>query len=220
MTLETPSLPDLIRAAIAPAHTAVEQTPFARAMITGTITRADYVVGLAQLGILHRELEAATEAAVGLPAALIPPPRTPAIERDLLALGGDASDAAHPAIADIAQRFHDWAAESPTALLGAIYVLEGSRMGSMVLARSLTRALHVQPQPNRGLDYHIDGIATRPTDWKAFRNRLAEADFSAESQEQIVAAAVEVMDALTTLYSAVPVDATASEAQRLEAVAV
>ena len=33
-----------------------------------------------------------------------------------------------------------WAHESPASLLGALYVLEGSRMGSMILVKSLSRA--------------------------------------------------------------------------------
>ena len=200
---------------------AVEQTPFAHGMVTGTIGRADYVAGLAQLGCLHRELEAATEtAAASLPADLIPPPRTPAIDRDLLALGGTAVAEPHEAVAELTARFHRWAAATPTALLGAIYVMEGSRMGSMVLARSLTRALHVEPRPGQGLDYHIDGIATRPTDWKAFRERLATTELSPDDRDAVVAVAVEVMDALTALYASVPVTPIEASAPSREAVAV
>lgn len=219
MTDSPQTLPDRIRQAIAPAHVAVEQTPFARGMVTGTIGRADYTAGLAQLHHLHRELEAAAEFAA-LPAALVPPPRTPAIDRDLLALGGDADVEAHPAIADLTERMRHWASTTPTALLGAIYVMEGSRMGSMVLARSLTKALNVEPRPGQGLDYHIDGIATRPTDWKAFREQLGAIPFTTGEQEAIVTAAVQVMDVLTTLYASVPAAPLEATSPMLEAVAV
>jgi len=221
MNSPLPTLPDRIRQAIAPAHVAVEQTPFARGMVSGTIGRAEYVAGLAQLGCLHRELESATaSASASLPAKLIPPPRTPAIERDLFALGGEADAEPHAVVAELTERFYHWAQATPTALLGAVYVMEGSRMGSMVLARSLTRALKVEPRPGQGLDYHIDGIATRPTDWKAFRAQLAGTEFSEDDQELIVAAAVQVMDALTALYSAVPVADFEAIAMKLETVAV
>jgi heme oxygenase len=215
--MNTVSLPDQIRQAIAPAHVAVEQTPFAQGMVSGRIARHEYTAGLQQIGYLHEAMESALAEAHGTSASVakVYDParmaRLPVIERDLAALEADTTAMAHDVVSQLASEFTRWATTQPHALIGALYVMEGSRMGSMVLARSLTKALLVEPRPGTGLDYHIDGIATRPTDWKAFRGALADMPFSEAEQAEIVSAATTTMDALVTLYAAVPVNHEAPE---------
>lgn len=84
-------------------------------------------------------------------------------------------------------------------------------MGSMMIARSLAKAFHRPMMPGVGLDYHMDGMETRPQVWKQFRQSLAELPLSASEQSDVLAAAVETMAGLVSLYSALPVAATAHE---------
>jgi heme oxygenase len=205
------TLPDRMRAAIAASHTAVEATPFARAMVEGRVTRETYAVMLRALYQLHAALEG------GLVAAARQCPEVCAVYRpetmdraeliagDLTALGFDAD--AEPEVAPdlLAAHIAEWARENPHALLGALYVVEGSRMGSMVLARTLGPALGVGRGPGSGLDYHTDGIATRPQDWQRFRGALAALPLTEAQQADALAAAEATMNGLVELYAALPV---------------
>jgi heme oxygenase len=207
------TLPDQIRSALAADHAAVEATPFARAMVSGRIAPADYAAGLAGLYHLHAALEGGLgEAAGRCPevAAVYDPDRmarSPLAARDLAALGAPPAGEPGPAVARLARRFADWAAGAPWALLGPLYVLEGSRMGSMVLVRSLAPALGVDRRPGAGLDYHLDGIATRPQDWQVFRAALAGLPLTPAQRADVLAAAVATMGGLLELYAALPVAA-------------
>jgi heme oxygenase len=200
------TLPDRVRQLLGPTHAAIEQTAFARAMIGGTIDRAAYSRGLDQLGVLHSALEDALATRPEFVALYDPArmTRTDAIACDLVALGGepagptDATDALCAAI-------RGWAAASPWKLVGALYVLEGSRMGSMALVRPLSKALGVEVRPGTGLDYHLAGIATRPQDWQRFRATLAGSPLTESQQADVCAGAVGTMDGLFALYAALPV---------------
>ncbi len=208
--------PDRIRQALAPAHAQVELTPFAQALAGGRVGRADYVAGLRQMSYLHEALEAALADAAprhaGV-AALYDPAtmdRTASIARDLAVLGEGAIDAPAAPAARLADAVAGWAAAKPWALLGALYVVEGSRMGSMVLARSVGKALGRDPrQPGTGLDYHADGLATRVPDWKRFRQALADLPLTESEAADVCAAAADTMDGMVELYAALPVTAPA-----------
>ena len=206
----TPTLADRIRAAIGPAHAAIEETDYARGMVAGTIGRPAYAAGLWQLAHLHAALEdALADARPASPAvqAVYDPDamaRAGVAEQDLLALGQPEPDPVAAPVAELAGRFADWATTRPAALVGALYVLEGSRMGSMVLARSLPRALGVPSLPGGGLDYHLDELASRPTDWRQFRATVAGLALCDADQDAAVAAATATMDALVEVYAAVP----------------
>lgn len=205
------SLPDRIRQAIAPAHLRIEQTPFAQQMASGQMTRADYARGLQHLLSLHTGLESLfAEAAESWPAfgslyhaeAM---DRAGAIRRDLQALIGDSTAAEHPLIDQFVEQARTWLEQSPWSLLGVLYVLEGSRMGSMVLVRSLSRAFQVQPAAGVGLDYHWDGMTTRPQDWGQFKGVLSALPLSDTQTEHVGQAALSTMEALVDIYQAMSV---------------
>jgi heme oxygenase len=196
-------LPDRLRSAIAGPHTAIEATPLAVAMIGGTITRDAYGHWLAEMTHLHAALESALAdcpPAVGLfdPAEMT---RTRLLDRDRAVFEGDEFAAPHDAVRELAERFAEWRETAPWKLLGALYVLEGSRMGSMALLRPLAKAFGLSPQPGVGLDYHLDGIATRPQKWQQFRAALAAMPLNEEQQADVCSAAVTVMVGLCELYS-------------------
>ena len=81
-----------------------------------------------------------------------------AVDRNLEALGQPTATAPAAAIARLVGAIAGWSANEPWALLGPLHVVEGSRMGSMVLCRSLGRAFGLDPRrAGTGLDYHTDG---------------------------------------------------------------
>jgi heme oxygenase len=191
------SLPDRLRAVIADSHTAIENTAAAKAMISGTVDRDTYVALMAEMGRLHAAFEERiADQFPGLydAAAMA---RADVISRDLVALGDYGSAAATGN-----ELFDAWTS-TPWKLIGVLYVLEGSRMGSMALVRPVARALGVDVRPGVGVDYHLDGMATRPMVWAQFKARLAAYPFTPAQQDDIAAAAVETMHVLQGLYAAV-----------------
>lgn len=194
-----------LRAAVRPAHDRIERLPFPAAIMAGRLTRADYAAAMTELAAVHRSLEDELsrrgELACVYEAGSMA--RSDVIRRDLAVLGFPIlteSGAAGPLVA----RFRKWSAgsaESPWPLLGPLYVLEGSRMGSMVIARPLAASMGVAPKAGCGLDYHLDGAVRRPAAWAAFGESMRRAPLTPARADAIVTAAAEAMDGLCDLYA-------------------
>jgi len=198
-----------IRAALQDTHIRLEGTPRAVELIRGSISRAAYVRLLKQLLPLHVAFERAAALNPCLPGLFLPGVmcREAALRRDLDALFGeneseDSIDWAQGLIPHLAEWKDTW------ALAGPLYVLEGSRMGSMMIAGALARALDVPMQSGVGLDYHLEGSAERPHAWRRFKVALDAVAPAGEAGDQIVEAAVVTMDAMLHLYE--------TESQRCE----
>jgi heme oxygenase len=204
----TVTLPDRVRQLLGPTHAAIEQTPFARALIAGTIDRAAYSRAVAQLAHLHSAVEDALAARHEFAPLYRPADmaRTDAIACDLVALGHFPDDPTELTAAQCNQ-IAQWATATPWKLIGALYVLEGSRMGSMALVRPLSKALNVEVRPGVGLDYHLTGMATRPQCWQQFRAQLAALPLTDDQQADVCNGATATMDALHALYASFAVHA-------------
>jgi heme oxygenase len=196
------TLADQLRGSIRETHDSIERTPLAVAMIGGTITRDVYADWLVQMGHLHAGLEAALAGCNEVEAVYSPTEmnRSQLIENDRTVFPTDDAPACE-AVASLLEAFAEWRTENPRKLLGALYVLEGSRMGSMALLRPLSKALGVRPGPNCGLSYHLDGIETRPMKWQQFRGVLSGMTLDETEQADVQAAAKRVMDGLHALYA-------------------
>ena len=206
-----PPRPDLaarLRSAIAAVHDAIERTPFAVGMVKGSLSKADYCAGLRPLAGLHDILEAALKLGQRHHPAVLAAYQPETMDRaavaraDLAALG-DATpiDHAHPVLAHLRSEATRWAHESPAGLLGALYVLEGSRMGSMILVKSLSRAWGVPAEAGHGVDYHLDPTGGRPQHWGRFRAQLAALQLAESEVQSAEAGAVLVMESLRGLYA-------------------
>jgi heme oxygenase len=196
------TLADQLRAAIRSHHDAIEETPLAVAMIRGTVTRDAYADWLGQMRHLHAGLEqtladCAAVAAVYSPVEMT---RSGMLERDMAVFGATEAPPWEP-VARLTERFAEWRVAAPWKLIGVLYVLEGSRMGSMALLRPLAGAFGISPRPGVGLDYHLDGIATRPQKWQQFRAVLSTLPLTESQRADVTAAAVETMRALCELYT-------------------
>lgn len=200
-------LPDRLREALAETHRRIEQLPYAQAIMNGSIGRDAYVASLSQFVAVHEGLEAALDRHPELPCYVASTmSRTETLRRDLSFWGIDAPDSPRPEAGRLASMFERWSDAAPWSLLGAVYVFEGSRMGSMFLAKSIGRALGVAPTPGNGLDYHAEGMTTRPRDWAAFRESLRSAPLDEAQARDVVDAASATFDALYDLYQVLDVE--------------
>jgi heme oxygenase len=198
---------DQIRQSLGPIHAAIEQTPLAKSMIGATVDRIDYCRAMAQMGIIHAALEQAlgeTNHPIYRPDDMA---RATIIATDLANLGYDGPIEPTESTARLVNQFEAWSIESPWKLIGALYVLEGSRMGSMALVRPVAKALGVEVRPGTGVDYHLDGMATRPQAWGRFKAELAATVLTLEQDDEIADAAVVTMSGLYSLYAGAEVSA-------------
>ena len=200
-------LMDQIRAAIGPAHERIEQTAYSKALMSDYINPKDYARGIAQLWYIHQAIEQSIEQDPTLSgffsAEMV---RTATIVKDLdaLAFGLESFDCL-PETAQIVATIKKWAESSSFSILGCVYVLEGSRMGSLVIARFLTKALGNVPGSNVGIEYHTEGAASTPIRVRAFKDKIDSAGLSSEQADAMLLGSVEFMNRLNDLYDALPV---------------
>jgi heme oxygenase (biliverdin-producing, ferredoxin) len=199
------TLTQTIRAAIAQLHEAIEQTPFSVALMRGQLDAESYCTSLTQMWHIHAALERAAlkpEIARFLSNEMV---RTPAIERDLAhwsypLRGADVFQATKDTVTKMAELTE----RQPLALLAHVYVLEGSRMGSMIIAKPLASSLGVLPIEGRGLDYHTEDMRQTPARFGAFKGRIDAAIAEAEQISLIADTAVDFMRSLNSIYQLLP----------------
>ncbi|HEY1065781.1 MAG TPA: biliverdin-producing heme oxygenase [Pirellulales bacterium] len=192
-----------LRAALSASHDVIERLPLAVSLTDGTITRPAYIGLIAQLWRLHETLEAQLDRRQTLGVFDERQRRAPTLRADLAALGADVLRLAAPSAVtvELQRAFEKWGTDDPWRLAGALYVFEGSRMGSMFIGPPVAQALGLQNQPGSGVDYHLEGVETRPLDWREFKSRLAKAANDPTVQESVIVGAVETMDGLLALYT-------------------
>jgi heme oxygenase len=197
-------------------HHRAERHPIQGAIARGQIELTTFGLWLAQLQAIHRALEtrlteqASRDERVG---ALFVPHhrRAAALERDLDSLS---IDAASRRTLPATERFVVWidqlAARSPSALIGVLYVFEGSTNGGQYLARALRRSPHFAD--GRGLSA-LDPHGERTTElWGQFRASLDALPFDSSERDAIVAAAAATFDAMSSVLDDVAAQAGAAQA--------
>lgn len=202
--MTTTPLSELLKARIADDHDRIESLPLSTAIAGGSVSREEYGRLMGQMRHIHAALERALS---GLPeAAGVYRPdmaRAEVIDRDLENLGvGPGGGDPLPACAGLLRAIGEARKSDRFALLGSLYVLEGSKMGSTYLSRPLARGFGVELTENAGLDYHLAGIGTRGRDWKAFKSALDALPPAAHGP--VTEAAAATMTALCELYAQVP----------------
>jgi len=189
-----------LRAATATHHREVERLLPA----FGALSPADYAAHLAALAGVHLPLEqrlfAHDWAGLGLPDAA-ERPRAPLLEADLRALGIDPSAIPRCRALPYLGTLH--------RALGALYVLEGSRLGGQILARQVAQA--AGDVPTRFL---VGAAARTGPRWSSFcRFAESRAALHPSTIPHATDAAVETFAALATWLTSRPAsraDATAA----------
>ncbi|MCM1969258.1 MULTISPECIES: biliverdin-producing heme oxygenase [unclassified Streptomyces] len=204
---------DRIRASTRGRHQDLEGTPFSLAMLAGTLPLDRYVDQLAAyrrvLGALEAELSRATDPCVTSvwSADLV---KIPCIDRDLMHFAEDgvfpASTAAAPADA-LAREIRAAAASDPPALLGFLYVLEGSTLGGAILRRYVAEAYGLRDTD--GVAYYASGDRER---WAGFTARLNAALPGPGEQDRVLAAVGRAYHHVAAISAALSTGLVAAEA--------
>ena len=180
-------------------HRRAEQHPFQQQMVRGTLPQALYVRWLAQMLHIHGALEYHLDGVVSRSpelAAVFDPGRrkVTALRQDLSHFGAPGHQPALPAARALMARMDDLAAERPLALLGILYVLEGSTNGSKFIARKV-RPAYALPASGEGAAY-LDPYGDRqPARWREFKAAMDALALPAFEVEHLVLAAQQTFDA-------------------------
>lgn len=200
------ALMDHLRVAIHETHDRIEKLPFTLALSEGSLTRRAYLQLLHQLLVVHQELETQLAAHPELAAVYHPGMnREPLLRNDLHALGQEADEAnstLEPTLG-LLQLIRESSQTCPFALLGTLYVFEGSRMGSAMLVKPLAACLGIPVETGVGLDYHYLGVEQRYPQWQRFKAAMNELSLAADQQDRVVAAAQQTMDTVYEIYAAI-----------------
>jgi heme oxygenase len=172
-------------------HDALEATPFASAMIAGTLPVERYVGQLAAYRVVLAALESELSRVADPSAEPVWSPdlvKLPLIERDLAYFaalgtvpGSWAVEEGEAFAAEIRQRAE--MSDLP-AILGYLYVMEGSTLGALFLHPYITSAYRLPG--TEGVAYYTSGDRDR---WARFTSRMNQALADPEAQDQVVAAA-------------------------------
>lgn len=212
------SVMNTVRTAISESHQQIELTPFSKGMMDGSISRSNYANGLAQLWYIHGELERLAQEDKNVSTYFtLEMIRTSTITRDLEALGFGI-DLFHkmPETVCITNQLRSWAIQQPFALLGCIYILEGSRMGSLVIAKPLSKTLGLTTGDNKGIEYHTEGATQTPMRMRAFKDKIDHAGLDTGRVNELTEGAVRFMELLNSLYSALLPENTVNALQTLK----
>ncbi len=196
------SVSQRIRAAISPTHDAIEQVPFARAIGSGRLTIGDYTEAFWQIYWIHHTLEQELPKHDCLRTFDQPAfRRAELLQNDLSVLGAAEPRPPQPAC-QLMNLIRQWSATQPWSLLGVLYILEGSRMGSMLLAGSLAQAFGCPEVAGVGLDYHLQDVANRPQLWREFKSQCNRVVAQAATEESVLQGACATMEAMYHMYAA------------------
>lgn len=212
------SVMNLVRSAISASHFQIEQTAFSKGMLDGSMTATNYSRGLVQLWHIHGTLESCATSSLEVTGFFTKEMiRTETIQRDLQALGFS-PDSFGQMIETIAivEQMKDWALENPYAILGCIYILEGSRMGSLMIAKPLGQTLGLASGEVAGIEYHTEGAVSTPMRLRSFKEKVDQAGLGTDAEAELIQGAVRFMDLLNTLYAALPMDSLPRQAQHLK----
>jgi len=179
-----------LREGSAQLHREVEQRPLQRRMAAGRISRPEYRAWLRQMLLIHQAVNAALpRLAAGSPSLAhlgdFAADKPGLLRADLTALG-DAEESAEPL--EATRAFVEWVRTDapPAALVGVLYVLEGSTNGNRIIAARLKAAPPSDALSTRYLDPYGPDQRTR---WADFKRMLDAVAFSRRELDSAVDAA-------------------------------
>lgn len=189
-----------LREIIHPWHQAAEETPFARAMIDGTMSQESYVQNLQILRTIHSFVESEMDRSPFFKQVFRESMRRVRhIEKDLSAFGAKPHPP-HTETQEFIAECQQLVEKNPLSVFGLLYVLEGSRMGSMFLMPCIMNALKLELREGVGLDYHLIGASQTPARFRQFKDDLNDAIASLSDRLAIAQAACVMMSGLSRMY--------------------
>ena len=200
------SLMEELKAATFAAHARLQTAPFFASLAACQLPLESYVGQLRALSAIHGVIEQAVTGCNERRVAAVwreDMARLPLLARDLHyfepRLVADLREAMATALATAAA-LRLRAVEEPLALLGWIYVLEGSTLGATVVRPLVARALLLTGE--EGLAYLHGYGAAAHEHWTQYRQRMDALSLSTDERAQIVGAAGDAFAALDALFRA------------------
>ncbi|HEX5004152.1 MAG TPA: biliverdin-producing heme oxygenase [Gemmatimonadales bacterium] len=184
-------------------HRRAEQHEFQQQLVRGTLPPALYARWLAQMLHVHAALEAHLDRLVTRTPRLKTVydegrAKAPALRHDLAYLQAGADTPPLPAARAMMAEMDRLAEENPLALLGILYVLEGSTNGSKFIARRVRPAYQL-PASGEGAEYLDPYGDLQPARWQEFKAAVDALDLPAADVEPLVLAAQRTFDSIREL---------------------
>ncbi len=182
------------------AHDATEAIPFSDAMVKEHLPRAAYIGQLAAYRVIHEALEDALRTSSDPAVRAVwteDLAKAPLLDTDLAYFTAEIPTVP-PAALDAAEAYasaiRDLASSNPPALLGHLYVLEGSTLGATILRMHLANMYDLDLETADGLKYYSPyGNQVMPH-WMQFKARMNEAVSEPAQQDAVVNAAKDAFD--------------------------
>ncbi len=200
------TLMEELKAATFSDHNRLQGAPFFPALAACQLPLESYVGQLRALTIVHGVLEPALASSTDERIAAVwrgDMVKLPLLYQDLNYFEpravADLKEAVTAAL-KIAEHLRLQSVECPLALLGCLYVLEGSTLGAAVVRPLVTRAFLLTG--DEGLAYLNNYGADAPARWSQFKQRMNALPLSAEEREQIGTAAGDFFKQLETIFRA------------------
>jgi heme oxygenase len=189
------TLVEELRAATFLAHARLQTAPFFQALTACQLPLESFVGQLRALSVIHTVIEQALESCPDQRVASVwnrDMRRLPRLLQDLRYFEpravADLKEAAEAAL-NTAERLRLRSLEQPLTLLGSAYVLEGSRLGAVVLRPIYARAFLLTG--GEGLSYlHTEAPAVHAR-WAQYQQRMNALRLNVEEREQVLQAANE-----------------------------
>lgn len=182
-----------LRAGTRADHDATEAVPFSSAMVQCRLPRELFIRQLQALAMIHRALERALAVNDDPAVRLVwndGLAKLPLLKRDLAALEASEPDPDDPAIIAARRCVDDISTTNqsdPIALLGFLYVLEGSTLGATILRKHLTAMYDIDE--TTGLAYYSPyGNAVMPH-WQQFKADMNAIDLTEAQTHSVIDAA-------------------------------
>jgi len=211
MPLTTSSIMSTLRESTSAAHARAERHPLQGALVRGELDASAFALYLVQLRFVHETLEKSLATAGGNEARITKVyrsthDRTGHIDEDLAHYKCDRADIAPTdATRALCESIEDTTDACPVALLGSLYVLEGSMNGGRYIARALYGAYGLQPGTpgTRALDPYGDDQSKI---WGEFRADMDSLTLDEAERESIVGAAHDLFEGLTAIMDSLTED--------------
>jgi heme oxygenase len=191
MSTITSPLADALKQGTRELHVEAERHPLQQNMLRGTIARDRFAAYLNELHHIHTVLEDALRSSSHPAIAVMFQDhhlRAQLLAHDIVALSESMSERPRcRATRSFCGFIHDAATADPAALIGVLYVLEGSTNGNAFIARAIEKAYGLAPGvATRSLDPH--GAEQRPR-WQEFRAALDTLDLPDAEAARVISAA-------------------------------
>jgi heme oxygenase len=200
------SLMEELKAATQPAHRRLETAPFFSALAACQLPLESYVGQLRALTVIHGVLEQALASCADPRVGSVwnrAMCKLPLLQKDLRFFEprtvADLKEGVDAAL-NAAEQLRLLSIERPLALLGCVYVLEGSTLGATVLRPLVARAFLLTGEEGQAY-LHNYGPEVQAR-WVQFQQRMNLLYLSAEERGQIVKAAGDIFQQLDSVFRA------------------